>query len=176
MMCDKDYMRAKLGDNYNLEATKALYVNLNNMAIEGRPADMAITTHVCRGNFRSTWAASGGYEPVADTLFAKENVDAFYLEFDTERAGDFSPLRFVSNEKLVVLGLFSSKTGALEDKNGIVDRVKQATQYIPISRLCISPQCGFASTEEGNILTEAQQWDKLRFIKEIADEIWKAPR
>jgi 5-methyltetrahydropteroyltriglutamate--homocysteine methyltransferase len=175
MMCDKDYMRAKLGDNYNLEATKALYVDLNNMAIEGRPADMAITTHVCRGNFRSTWAASGGYEPVADTLFAKEEVDAYYLEFDTDRAGDFSPLRFVSDDKLVVLGLFSSKTGELEDKNIIINRVREATRYIPVSRLCISPQCGFASTEEGNILTEEQQWNKLRFIKEIADDIWKAP-
>jgi methionine synthase II (cobalamin-independent) len=173
MMCDKDYMRAKLGENYNLDSTKALYVQLNNVALEGRPADMAITTHVCRGNFRSTWAASGGYEAVADTLFAKENVDAFYLEFDTERAGDFSPLRYVDDDKLVVLGLFSSKTGELEDKNSIVDRIKEATRYIPINRLCISPQCGFASTEEGNILTEEQQWNKLRFIKEIADEIWR---
>ncbi len=173
MMCDKDYMRAKLGDNYNLDATKTLYVQLNNKALEGRPRDMALTTHVCRGNFRSTWAASGGYEPVADTLFGKENVDAYYLEFDTERAGDFSPLRFVSDEKLVVLGLFSSKSGELEDKSTILKRIKEATRYIPINRLCISPQCGFASTEEGNILSEEQQWNKLRFIKEIADEIWK---
>jgi methionine synthase II (cobalamin-independent) len=173
MMCDKDYMRAKLGDRYNLESTKTLYVQLNNSALEGRPEDMALTTHVCRGNFRSTWAASGGYEPVADTLFGKENVDAYYLEFDTERAGDFSPLRFVSDQKLVVLGLFSSKSGELEDKNTIINRIKEATRYIPINRLCISPQCGFASTEEGNILSEERQWDKLRFIKAIADEIWR---
>ena len=173
MMCDKNYMRAKLGDNYNLESTKALYVQLNNKAMEGRPKDMVLTTHVCRGNFRSTWAASGGYEPVADTLFGKENVDAYYLEFDTERAGDFSPLRFVSDEKLVVLGLFSSKSGELEDKNTIINRIKEATRFIPINRICISPQCGFASTEEGNILSEEQQWNKLRFIKEIADEIWR---
>jgi methionine synthase II (cobalamin-independent) len=146
---------------------------LNNNALEGRPKDMALTTHVCRGNFRSTWAASGGYEPVADTLFGKLNVDAYYLEFDTERSGDFSPLRHVSDDKLVVLGLFSSKTGALEDKNTIIERIKEATRFIPINRLCISPQCGFASTEEGNILSEEQQWDKLRFIKEIADEIWR---
>ena len=172
MMCDKNYMRAKLGDDYNLDSTKALYVQLNNKALEGRPRDMVLTTHVCRGNFRSTWAASGGYEPVADTLFGKENVDAYYLEFDTERAGDFSPLRFVSDEKLVVLGLFSSKSGELEDKNTIINRIKEATRFIPINRLCISPQCGFASTEEGNILSEEQQWNKLRFIKEIADEIW----
>ncbi len=172
MMCDKDYMRAKLGDNYRLDSTKTLYVQVNNRALEGRPDDMALTTHVCRGNFRSTWAASGGYEPVADTLFGRENVDAYYLEFDTERAGDFSPLRFVSDEKLVVLGLFSSKTGELEDKAAIIDRIKEATRYIPINRLCISPQCGFASTEEGNILSEEQQWNKLRFIKEIADDIW----
>jgi len=173
MMCDKDYMRAKLGDNYNLDSTKTLYLQLNNKALEGRPKDMALTTHVCRGNFRSTWAASGGYEPVAETLLGKENVDAYYLEFDTERAGDFSPLRFVSDEKLVVLGLFSSKSGELEDKNTIINRIKEATRYIPINRLCISPQCGFASTEEGNILSEEQQWNKLRFIKEIADEIWR---
>jgi methionine synthase II (cobalamin-independent) len=175
MMCDKDYMRAKLGASYSLESTKALYLQLNNTALEGRPEDMALTTHVCRGNFRSTWAASGGYEPVADTLFGEENVDAYYLEFDTERAGDFSPLRFVSDEKLVVLGLFSSKFGEMEDKNIIIKRIREATQYIPINRLCISPQCGFASTEEGNILSEAQQWNKLRFIKEIADEIWTDP-
>jgi methionine synthase II (cobalamin-independent) len=120
----------------------------------------------------ASWAASGGYEPVADTLFAKENVDAYYLEFDTDRAGDFSPLRHVSDQKLVVLGLFSSKTGELENKSTIIKRVREASHYLPINRLCISPQCGFASTEEGNILTEAQQWNKLRFIKEIADEIW----
>jgi len=173
MMCDKDYMRAKLGDNYSLDSTKTLYVQVNNKALEGRPEDMAVTTHVCRGNFRSTWAASGGYEPVADTLFSKESVDAYYLEFDTERAGDFSPLRFVSDEKLVVLGLFSSKSGELEDRNTIIKRIKEATRYIPINRLCISPQCGFASTEEGNVLSEEQQWNKLRFIKEIADEIWR---
>ena len=173
MMCDKNYMRAKLGDGYHLDATKTLYADLNNKALEGRPKDMVLATHVCRGNFRSTWAASGGYEPVADTLFGKENVDAYYLEFDTERAGDFSPLRFVSGEKLVVLGLFSSKSGELEDKNTILHRIKEATRYIPINRLCISPQCGFASTEEGNILSEEQQWNKLRFIKEIADEIWR---
>ena len=173
MMCDKNYMRAKLGDDYNLDSTKALYVQLNNKSLEGRPEDMVLTTHVCRGNFRSTWAASGGYEPVADILFGKENVDAYYLEFDTERAGDFSPLRFVSDEKLVVLGLFSSKSGVLEDKHTIINRIKEATRYIPINRLCISPQCGFASTEEGNIISEEQQWNKLRFIKEIADEIWR---
>ena len=173
MMCDKDYMKAKLGDNYSLDSTKALYVQLNNKALEDRPKDMVLTTHVCRGNFRSTWAASGGYEPVAETLFGKENVDAYYLEFDTERAGDFSPLRFVSDEKMVVLGLLSSKSGELEDKNTITKRIKEATGYIPINRLCISPQCGFASTEEGNILSEEQQWNKLRFIKEIADEIWR---
>ena len=173
MMCDKNYMRAKLGDDYNLDSTKALYVQLNNKSLEGRPEDMVLTTHVCRGNFRSTWAASGGYEPVADILFGKKNVDAYYLEFDTERAGDFSPLRFVSDEKLVVLGLFSSKSGVLEDKHTIINRIKEATRYIPINRLCISPQCGFASTEEGNIISEEQQWNKLRFIKEIADEIWR---
>ncbi|CAB1061161.1 Methionine synthase II (cobalamin-independent) [Olavius sp. associated proteobacterium Delta 1] len=173
MMCDKNYMKLKLGAGFNLDEMAALYVQLNNAAIEGHASDMTITTHICRGNYHSTWAGSGGYEPIAETLFGAENVDAYYLEFDTDRAGDFSPLRFVSNDKLVVLGLVTSKTGELEDKQTIVNRIREATQYIPINRLCLSPQCGFASTEEGNILTAEQQWDKLRLIKEISNEIWK---
>lgn len=149
-----------------------LYLKVNNLSIENLPEDLIVTTHVCRGNYNSAWASSGGYDPIADILFAKENVSAFYLEFDTERAGGFEPLQHVSGDQHVVLGLFSSKTGELEDKETIKKRIEEASQYVDINRLCISPQCGFASTEEGNILTEEQQWNKLRLIKEVADEIW----
>lgn len=131
-----------------------------------------MTTHVCRGNYHSTWATSGGYEPVADALFGGENVSAYYLEFDTERAGDFSPLKKVSDGKLVVLGLISSKIGVLENRETVIRRIHEAAQLIPLNRLCLSPQCGFASTEEGNIFTEEAQWRKLQFVKEIAQEVW----
>ncbi|GAB3046572.1 5-methyltetrahydropteroyltriglutamate--homocysteine S-methyltransferase [Virgibacillus ainsalahensis] len=156
----------------NGEEVGELYLRVNNLAIENLPEDLVITTHVCRGNYHSTWASSGGYDPIADLLFAKENVSAFYLEYDTDRAGDFSPLQHVSDKKLVVLGLFSSKTGELEDREVIKSRIQEASKYVDINRLCISPQCGFASTEEGNILTEEQQWNKLRLIKEVADDVW----
>ncbi|MEN1970374.1 5-methyltetrahydropteroyltriglutamate--homocysteine S-methyltransferase [Lentibacillus sp. N15] len=154
------------------EGMGELYLRVNNLAIDNLPEDLVVNTHVCRGNYHSTWASSGGYDPIAHLLFEKENVTAYYLEFDTDRAGDFSPLQHVSDDKLVVLGLFSSKTGELEDKAAIKARIEEAAKYVNLSRLCISPQCGFASTEEGNILTEEQQWDKLRLIKEIADEVW----
>ena len=149
-----------------------LYLSVNNAAFEGAPEDMVLTTHVCRGNYHSSWAASGGYQPVANVLFGRENVAAYYLEFDTERSGDFSPLASVSGDKQVVLGLVSSKFGELEDKQAVIARIKEATQYLPLERLCLSTQCGFASTEEGNIITEQQQWAKIALIKEIADEVW----
>ncbi|WP_206541925.1 5-methyltetrahydropteroyltriglutamate--homocysteine S-methyltransferase [Winslowiella iniecta] len=157
----------------NVQSLAELLLAINNAAIEGAPDDLILTTHVCRGNYRSTWAASGGYQPVASVLFGRENVSAYYLEFDTERAGDFSPLAEVSGDKKVVLGLVSSKTGELEDKQAVIDRIKEATQYIPLDRLCLSTQCGFASTEEGNALTEQQQWAKIALVKEIAEEVWK---
>jgi len=173
MFVDKDYWRTRAGADIDGAETVATFARVNNMAIDGHPPDMVLTTHVCRGNFRSTFAASGGYEPIAETLFGKENVDAYYLEYDTDRAGDFSPLRFIRENKLVVLGLVSSKTGELEDKAVIISRIEDAARYVPLDRLCLSPQCGFASTEEGNILTEQQQWGKLGFIREIAGEVWK---
>lgn len=156
----------------SVEALALELLQVNNKAIEGAPADLVITTHVCRGNYRSTWAAQGGYGPIAPFLFGKENVSAYYLEFDTDRAGDFSPLAEVSGDKLVVLGLLSSKVGELEDKQAIIGRIREATQYLPLERLCLSTQCGFASTEEGNVLTEAQQWAKIERIVEIAREVW----
>lgn len=173
MLCDQNFRSTMTGEGYDVQELKNLYLRLNNDAIKDLPADLTVSTHVCRGNYHSTWASSGGYDPVAESLFGEENVSAYYLEYDTERAGDFSPLKQVSGDKLVVLGLVSSKTGELEDKEQIINRIQEAAQYIPADRLCLSPQCGFASTEGGNVLTEQQQWKKLAFIKEIAEEVWK---
>jgi len=157
----------------SLSALAELLLSVNNGAVEGAPDDLVLTTHVCRGNYRSTWAASGGYAPVAEALFVRENVAAYYLEFDTERAGDFSPLAAVSGNKKVVLGLISSKFGQLEDKATVIARIREAEQYLPLDRLCLSTQCGFASTEEGNALTEEQQWAKIELVQQIAAEVWK---
>jgi methionine synthase II (cobalamin-independent) len=173
MFCDKKYWEARQNSDANLKELAELYVKVNNLSISKHPENMVVTTHVCRGNYHSTWASSGGYEPIAEILFETENVDGFYLEFDTDRAGDFSPLRFLGTEKQVVLGIVSSKIGELEDKTAVINRIKEATQYVDINNICVSPQCGFASTEEGNILTEEQQWNKIILLKEIADEIWK---
>ncbi|MGD9160269.1 MAG: 5-methyltetrahydropteroyltriglutamate--homocysteine S-methyltransferase [Desulfobacteraceae bacterium] len=173
LFCDKKFFPTGTGGDDYARQMQNLYLTLNNNAISGLPEDLTLTTHVCRGNYRSAWAASGGYSPVAKILFGKENVSAYYLEYDTERADDFSPLKEVSGNKLVVLGLVSSKTGELEDRAEIIARINEAAQYVPLERLCLSPQCGFASTEEGNELTEEQQWKKIEFIKGIADEQWR---
>ena len=159
-------------DTSQLEALQRRFLKVNNEAIADLPDDLVVNTHVCRGNYHSTWAAAGGYGPVADTLLAHENVNAFYLEYDSDRAGGFEPLAKVPDDKYVVVGLVTSKSGELEDKQIIIDRLKEAAKYHPLDKLCLSPQCGFASTEEGNILTEEQQWNKLKFIKEIAEEVW----
>jgi len=127
--------------------------------------------HICRGNFRSTWFSSGGYEPVADILFSHCRVDGFFLEYDTDRAGSFEPLRFIKDQT-VVLGLITSKFPVLEDKGAVKARIKEATKYVPLNQLALSPQCGFSSTEEGNILTEEAQWAKVRLVVEIAKEVW----
>jgi len=142
-----------------------------NAAVEGRPAGMAITMHLCRGNFRSNWIVQGGYEPVAEILFNQIGVDGYFMEYDTDRAGGFEPLRFVPKGKMVVLGLVTSKSGQLESKDEI-RRIEEAARYIDADQLCLSPQCGFASTEEGNLLSEAEQWAKLVHAVEIAGEIW----
>lgn len=159
-------------DTSQLKQLQERFLKVNNEAIAGLPADLTINTHVCRGNYHSTWAASGGYGPVADTLFAKENVTAFYLEYDSDRAGGFEPLAKVPDDKYVVVGLVTSKSGKLEDKQTIIDRLHEAAKFHPLDKLCLSPQCCFASTEEGNILTEEQQWNKIKFIEEIAKEVW----
>ena len=134
---------------------------------------MTITTHVCRGNFRSTFISSGGYEPVAENLLGRCNYDGYFLEYDTERAGGFEPLRFLpKGNKMVVLGLVTSKSGTLEKKDDVKRRIEEAAKFAPLDQLCLSPQCGFASTEEGNVLAEEEQWAKLRMIIALADEVW----
>jgi 5-methyltetrahydropteroyltriglutamate--homocysteine methyltransferase len=146
---------------------------MTNQALAGRPADMVVTMHSCRGNFRSTFIAQGGYEYVADRLLGEVDIDGYFLEYDTDRAGGFEPLRFVpKGKKQIVLGLVTSKSGTLEKKDDIKRRIEEATKYVDIDQLCLSPQCGFASTEEGNVLAEDEQWAKLRMIVELADDVW----
>ena len=145
---------------------------LNNEVIEGKPEDLVINTHVCRGNFASKWISQGGYQNVEDELLAGENVDAYYLEYDTDRAGDFKPLAKVGKDKKVVLGLITSKFADLEDKEEVIARIKEASQYIPLENIYLSTQCGVASTEEGNVITEEDQWKKIALISEIVDEVW----
>ena len=146
--------------------------DINNKVIANAPKDMIINTHVCRGNFHSTYASEGAYDSVADILFGEENVNAYFLEFDDERSGGFAPLAKVSGEKKVVLGLITSKSPALENKQFVIDRIHDAAKCIPLERLYLSPQCGFASCEIGNKLTEEEQWAKLRLVKEVAQEVW----
>jgi 5-methyltetrahydropteroyltriglutamate--homocysteine methyltransferase len=135
---------------------------------------MTITTHICRGNFRSTWITSGGYEPVAEALFQGCNYDGYFLEYDSDRAGGFEPLRFVpKGGKQIVLGLITTKTGTLEREDDIKRRIGEAQAFVALDQLCLSPQCGFASTEEGNILSEDEQWAKLSLAVEIADGVWR---
>ncbi len=156
----------------DIEEVKKQLLEVNNKSLEGKPNDMVITSHICRGNYHSTYFTSGPYDSVADYVFAKENVNALLLEYDDERSGDFAPLAKVSKDKDVVLGLITTKTPNLEDKEVIISRIKEASKYIPLERLSLSPQCGFASCEIGNKLTEEEQWAKLKLVKEIADEVW----
>ena len=148
------------------------YAGMINAAISDIPPDMTIAMHLCRGNFQSTFVASGGYEPVAEILFNAINVHAYFMEYDTDRAGGFEPLRFVPKGKTVVLGLVTTKSGRLESRDALRRRIDQASKFVPLEQLCLSPQCGFASTEEGNILAEDEQWAKLRMIVELAEEVW----
>jgi 5-methyltetrahydropteroyltriglutamate--homocysteine methyltransferase len=149
-----------------------VYADMINTAIAGRPEDMLITMHLCRGNFKSMWISAGGYEPVAEVLFNKINVNGYFLEWDTERAGGFEPLRFLPKGKTVVLGIVTSKSGVLESKDELKRRIDEASKYCPLDQLCLSPQCGFASTEEGNLLSQDEQWAKLERIVEVAEEVW----
>ena len=169
--CALDKREAYEARGFDLEKIARDYVDVLNRVIEWKPEDLVVNMHICRGNFRSTWFSSGGYEPVAKTLFGHCRVDGFFLEYDSDRAGDFTPLRYIKDQK-VVLGLITSKSGDLEDKDEVIARIKEASQYVPLEQLCLSPQCGFSSTEEGNILTIEAQWDKLKLIDEIVHEVW----
>ncbi len=172
-LCSQEELRKARERMTNVDELQSIYARVINAALAAKPADMTITTHVCRGNFRSTWIAEGGYEPVAETLLGKVNYDGYFLEYDTERAGGFEPLRFLpKGKKIVVLGLVTSKSGTLEKRDEIKRRIEEAAKFAPLEQFCLSPQCGFASTEEGNILAEDEQWAKLGMIVEIAHQVW----
>jgi 5-methyltetrahydropteroyltriglutamate--homocysteine methyltransferase len=172
-LCSQEELKKARDRGLDVDHLQETYTRCINKALEAKPADMTVTTHVCRGNFRSTFISSGGYEPVAQNLLGKCNYDGYFLEYDTDRAGGFEPLRFLpKGNKIVVLGLVTSKSGRLEPRADIKKRIEEATKYVALDQLCLSPQCGFASTEEGNVLAEDEQWAKLRMIVELADEVW----
>jgi len=172
MLCDEKYRQQMTARGDDPEKLGALYADLVNTAMSDIPADMRITMHMCRGNHKSTFMGSGGYETVQEILFGKINVHGFFMEYDSERAGGFEPLRMVPKDRQVVLGLVTTKSGQLESKDDLKRRIDEASKFIPLEQLCLSPQCGFASTEEGNILAEDEQWAKLRMIAELAEEVW----
>lgn len=172
MLVDEGYRKSREGSGVTLEEEAERYLRVNNLALEGRPEDLAVNTHICRGNYHSTYACSGPYDRVADYVFARENVDALYLEYDDARSGSFAPLSKVPKGRKVVLGLVTTKRPELEDEDAVIARIQEAEQYVPLERLCLSPQCGFASCEIGNKLTEEEQWDKLALVKHIAERVW----
>jgi 5-methyltetrahydropteroyltriglutamate--homocysteine methyltransferase len=171
-LCDAEQRQLLTERGDDPERLPAIYAEMINTAISDRPAGMTVTMHLCRGNFRSSWIAQGGYEPVAEILFNQIGVDGYFMEFDTERAGGFEPLRLVPKNKTVVLGLVTSKSGALESAEDLERRIQDAARFVPLDQLCLSPQCGFASTEEGNVLSEDEQWAKLARIVEVAHKVW----
>ena len=171
-LCDPSLRELIIARGEDPATLPAIYAGMINAAISDAPPDMTLTMHLCRGNFRSSFVASGGYEPVAETLFNAINVHGYFMEYDNDRAGGFEPLRFVPKGKRVVLGLVTTKSGDLESRDDIKRRIDEAAKHIALDQLCLSPQCGFASTEEGNVLSEAEQWAKLRMIVEIAEEVW----
>jgi 5-methyltetrahydropteroyltriglutamate--homocysteine methyltransferase len=172
-LCSQAELKKARDRGLNANRLQQDYARVINGALEGKPADMTVTTHVCRGNFRSTWISEGGYEPVAEIMLGKLNYDGYFLEYDTTRAGGFEPLRFLpKGGKIVVLGLVTTKSGTLEMKDDVKRRIDEATKFAALDQLALSPQCGFASTEEGNVLAEEEQWAKLRMVVELADEVW----
>jgi 5-methyltetrahydropteroyltriglutamate--homocysteine methyltransferase len=171
-LCDPELREQVRARGDDPDALVHIYADLINAAISDIPSDMTITMHLCRGNFRSTYVASGGYDPVAETLFNAIKVHGYFMEYDSARAGGFEPLRFLPKGKTVVLGLVTSKSGTLETRDELRRRLDEAAKFAPLDQLCLSPQCGFASTEEGNILTEEQQWAKLAMIVQLAREVW----
>jgi 5-methyltetrahydropteroyltriglutamate--homocysteine methyltransferase len=171
-LCDPKIREACVKNGDDPARLPMLYAQTIQKALQDRPAGMTVAMHTCRGNFRSAWVAEGGYEPVAEAMFAS-GVDAFFMEFDTERAGGFEPLRFVPKGKKVVLGVMSSKTAALETPDFLKQRIAEAARYVPLEDLCLSPQCGFSSTHHGNKLTFDDQWRKLERVVEVARQVWK---
>jgi len=172
-LCDPAQIAGLKARGEHVDDLLGIYARMLNQAIAGKPPGMVISMHLCRGNFRSTWVASGGYEPVAEVLFNQIDADAYFMEYDSDRAGGFEPLRFVPRgRKIVVLGLITSKTGELESKDSLKRRIDAAAKYLPLEQLALSPQCGFASTEEGNTLTEDQQWAKLALCVDVARDVW----
>ena len=171
-LCDPEQRQMLRNRGDDPDRLPGVYAGMINTAISGRPTNMAITMHLCRGNFRSSWIAQGGYEPVAELLFNEIGVDGYFMEFDTERAGGFEPLRFVPKGKVVVLGIMTSKSGALESVEHLERRIEEAARFVDPDQLCLSPQCGFASTEEGNSLSEDEQWAKLERVVEVAGRVW----
>ena len=170
-LCDPKIQDTARKNGDDPAALPRTYADTITRALQGRPAGMTITMHTCRGNFKSAWVAEGGYDPVAEAMFSS-GVDAFFMEFDSARAGGFEPLRFLPKGKKVVLGLVSSKTGVLENKDEIKRKIEEACKFVPLENLCLSPQCGFSSTHHGNNLTPDQQWRKLELVVQIADEVW----
>jgi 5-methyltetrahydropteroyltriglutamate--homocysteine methyltransferase len=172
-LCSEKERELSRGRGDDPDSLPPKYARMINSVLSVKPDDMTVTTHVCRGNFRSSWISSGGYEPVAETLLAGIDYDGYFLEYDTDRAGGFEPLRFLPRgDKRVVLGLVTSKEGALEDKDLLKRRIEEATQYADLDQLCLSPQCGFSSTEEGNLISDDEQWRKLELVVETAAEVW----
>jgi 5-methyltetrahydropteroyltriglutamate--homocysteine methyltransferase len=173
-LCDEKFRESCRARGDDPVALPHMYARMVNAAVAERPADMTIVMHTCRGNWKSTWLAEGSYDPVAETVFNETNVDGYFLEYDSERAGSFEPLRLVPKGKKIVLGLVSTKTPALEKKDELKRRIDEAARYVPLENLCISPQCGFASSHHGNLLTEDDQWAKLGLVVEVAHEVWGA--
>ena len=170
--CDHQARRDVAARGENADELTERYARLINECLAGKPAGMTVAIHLCRGNLKGAWMAEGGYEPIAEALFNRVNADIYCLEYDSPRAGDFAPLRFLPKGKTVILGLVSTKTPALEDKDVLKRRVDEAARFVPLENLCISPQCGFASTHHGNLLTEDEQWRKLELVVETAREVW----
>jgi 5-methyltetrahydropteroyltriglutamate--homocysteine methyltransferase len=171
-LCDPTHRERARAIGENPDELPGVYARLITKCFAERPADMAATIHLCRGNFQNTWAASGGYEPIAEAMFNETMIDGFFLEFDDERSGGFEPLRFVPKDKIVVLGLVTTKRPQLESKDELKRRIDEAAQYVDLDQLCLSPQCGFSSTVDGNALTEDEQRAKLALVVEVADEVW----
>lgn len=173
-LCDPKMRQGAIERGDDPNELPRTYAELINAVIDGRPDDLTVCIHLCRGNFRSTWFAEGSYEPVAEVLFNELNVDGYFLEYDDARSGGFEPLRFVPDNKIVVLGLVSTKIPKLEEQSELIARIEDAAQYVPLDHLCLSPQCGFSSTLHGNDISEDEQWRKLELVVNTAQQVWRS--